>query len=94
MTVTGLLRQARRSSSGHHPLQPAVADPHGTVVDSFVSIATLFAWTFGSGTVVCSRHRSSPFPDTVWENSFGGYGQLCYCTRSLPQVWMAAGFPG
>jgi len=57
MSVTGLLPQARRSSSGHHPLQPAAADPHGTAIDSFVSISTLFAWTFGSGTVVCSRHR-------------------------------------
>ncbi len=94
MSVTGLLPQARRSESGHLPLQPAAAGPHGTVIDSFISISTLFAWTFGSGTVVCSRRRSSPFLDTVWENSFGGYGQLCYCTPSSPQVYLVAAFPG
>ena len=93
INMPGLLRRARRSSTGHHPLQPA-ADPRGTGITSFVSISTLFAWTFGSGTVVCSRHRSSPFPNTVWGNSFGGYGQLCYCTPSSPQVWIVAAFPG
>jgi hypothetical protein len=65
-TMTGL-SILRRSSSGAHPLQPANHSP-GTIIVSFGSLSTLFAWTFGSGTVVCSSYLFShfPFPDNIW----------------------------
>jgi hypothetical protein len=54
-SMADLLHGTQRSSSGDHPLLPA-ADSHGTTIASFMSISTLFAWTFGSGAVVCGRH--------------------------------------
>jgi len=52
--MVDLFRGPRRSSTGTHDLLPA-ADSRGTIIDTtdtFVSISTLFAWTFGSGAVV------------------------------------------
>jgi len=60
-----ILRRARRSSSGGHHLLPA-AEPESRGL-SLTSISTLFfAWTFGSGAVVCSSHLPSLLPDTLW----------------------------
>lgn len=66
-SMADLFRGARRSSSENHHLLPA-ANSYGTTIASFMSISTLFAWTFGSGAVVCGRynHRSSLSPNTVW----------------------------
>jgi hypothetical protein len=56
-----------RTSSGDHNLLPANGS-RGAIIDTFTSISTLFAWTFGSGAVVGSSRQGSPFPfpDTVW----------------------------
>jgi hypothetical protein len=65
--MVDIFRGPRRSSTGTHDLLPA-ADSRGTIIDTtdtFVSVSTLFAWTFGSGAVVSANHRSSPFPNIV-----------------------------
>jgi hypothetical protein len=62
--MADLLRRAQRSASEHHLLPAALS--HRTVDVSYMSTATLFAWTFGSGAVVCGTHHSYPFPNTVW----------------------------
>jgi hypothetical protein len=48
-----------RSSTGHHDILPA-AESAGTNKASFVSIHTLFVWTFGSGAVVRSLIQVVP----------------------------------
>jgi hypothetical protein len=61
--MVDLFRGPRRSSTGTHDLLPA-ADSRGTIIDTtdtFVSISTLFAWTFGSGAVVSANHNLHHF---------------------------------
>lgn len=48
--MADLFRRVRHSSTDDHHLLPA-ADSHRTAIASFMSISTLFAWTFGSGAV-------------------------------------------
>lgn len=48
-------RRVRRTSSGDHNLLPAT-ESRRAIIDSFPSISTIFAWTFGSGAVVCPGH--------------------------------------
>jgi hypothetical protein len=66
-SMTDLFRRARQSSAEDHHLLPA-ADSYRSTVASFMSISTLFAWTFGSGAVVCGRSNHHPYlsPNTVW----------------------------
>jgi hypothetical protein len=61
------LFRARRSSSEDQHLLPA-SDSYRTTIASFMSISTLFAWTFGSGAVVCGRSNYHPYlpPNIVW----------------------------
>jgi hypothetical protein len=63
--MPALSRVARRSSTGDHNLLPA-ADSHGRNTAPFMSISTVFAWTFGSGAVVCGSYHPSPLSNTVW----------------------------
>ncbi|KAH9991200.1 Bestrophin, RFP-TM, chloride channel-domain-containing protein [Russula compacta] len=42
---------SRRTASGDHNLLPATESRRVAIIDSFSSIFTLFAWTFGSGAV-------------------------------------------
>ena len=66
-SMADLFRRARHSSTEDHDLLPA-ADSYGTTIASIMSISTLFAWTFGSGAVVCGRSNHHPYssPNTVW----------------------------
>jgi hypothetical protein len=97
--MADLFRRVRRSSSEAHNLLPA-ADSYRTTIASFMSISTLFAWTFGSGAVVCGRYnRSFLYPNTVWaivlEDMAGGVDAHALChwyvyesSRLFPDVMM------
>jgi len=66
-SMSDLSRRARRSSSEGRNLLPA-ANSYRTTIASFMTISTLFARTFGSGTVVFGRsnHHLSLSPNTGW----------------------------
>jgi len=74
--MADLVRRVRHSSTEDHNLLPA-ADSYGTTVASFMSISTLFAWTFGSGAVVCGDLVITRLYLLTPGYSFGGYGRLC-----------------
>ena len=65
--MANLFHRTRSLSAERHDLLPA-ADSYGTTIASVMSVTTLFAWTFGSGAVVCGRpnHHSSLTPNIVW----------------------------